>query len=476
MVTATRFGRYELLEKIGEGGMAALWRARVKGPGGFARTIAVKRILPHLATDPAFIAMFLSEARLSAQLAHANVVQVFECGEVDGEYFLAMEYIDGINLARAVQLHASAKRMLDPAVAAYVAREACRALAHVHALVDEEGRALGLVHRDVTPSNVMLGRDGAIKLLDFGIAKALDVASDVHTRTGVFKGKVGYASPELAEGESIDHRSDQFSVGVLLHEALTARRLFKGGSDLQTLALVRKAEVAKPSLRNPSVPPALDEVCMRALSLRPDDRFASCTEMADALDGVISALGAGPRVVVSMLKEIAPAGDSPVQAGSAPTPLPHAPTKILAPARARARAFAFAALVGLGGIATLAIYARRSSETPRASDVPTGAASGSAAPQPTPPLPTRPMPPQTVAPIPTPAPPSATSTPEVAEKRERPDRKPTAVRSKPSRPSSTSGGKVGGATGQTGSAGSGAAPPDLKGGAIVDPFAGGARR
>ena len=297
-----QFGKYQLVERLGVGGMAEVWKARVVGPQGFARTVVVKRVLRHLAQDPAFVKMFFAEARLSARLTHTNVVQVFELGEVDGEYFLAMEYVRGKDLT-AVNGSRVGKAPLPIGFGAYVIREVCRALGYMHELTDDDGRPLLLVHRDVSPSNVMIGFDGGVKLLDFGIAKALSDANEQRTVTGTLKGKFGYMSPEQVDGHTADHRADLFAAGIMLHEVLTNKRLFKGGSDIQTLALVREAKVTPPSWNNPEVPPELDAICLRALARDPAERYQSCAELAIALDDVAHRAKWGPeRVATAMLE------------------------------------------------------------------------------------------------------------------------------------------------------------------------------
>jgi serine/threonine-protein kinase len=173
-----KFGKYQLVERLGQGGMAEVWRAKIVGPAGFERTVVVKRILPHRVDDKAHLAMFEREARLSARLNHSNIVQVFELGRVDDEYFLAMEYVEGHNLSDILRRHGERGELPAPGFAAFATREVARALAYAHALTDDNGQPLRIVHRDVSPSNVMLGKDGAVKLLDFGVAKALDDPSD----------------------------------------------------------------------------------------------------------------------------------------------------------------------------------------------------------------------------------------------------------------------------------------------------------
>jgi serine/threonine protein kinase len=348
------FGKYHLLERLGRGGMAEVWKAKALGPMGYARKLVVKRILPELACDDEFVRMFVAEARLSASLNHRNIVQVYEFGDVAGEFYLAMEWVHGRDLNTL--LRALKDRDAAPLVelAAYVTREVCRALAYAHALTDEDGHPLRLIHRDVSPSNVMIGFDGSVKLLDFGIAKALALASENRTQVGVLKGKFGYMAPEQieTEGVDVDHRADLFVAGVVLWEMLTLRRLFKGTSDVQTIGLVRKAEVLPPSAVNPAVPPELDAVCMRALARDRDERFADCAEMAEALDDFVhrAKFGAGgaarvmgttfqhvpePTQQLSVVPLVTTVEPTPSHRATTPTPageiVPNAPTEIRLP-------------------------------------------------------------------------------------------------------------------------------------------------
>ena len=345
------FGKYRLTERIGRGGMAEVWRASMVGPGGFTKTLVVKRILPELVRDPHFVEMFLAEASLCARLNHANIVPVYELGDVDGEYFLAMEYVVGhdlVDVLRALQGWPP-----PPGLGAYVVREVCRALAYAHALTDDNGAPLRLVHRDVTPSNVMLAIDGHVRLLDFGIAKMLADVARPKTETGTLKGKFGYMSPEQADGYPLDHRSDLFSVGVLLHELLTGRRLFRGDHDLQTLALIRHATVPPPSALNGEVPPALDEVCLRALNRRPEARYPGCAEMAAALDPIVRELHFGAEQLSALLAERLPAP----RTGSGDSALLERHDTDAAPPPRRRRWIAPAILIPVAGIA-LALGAR----------------------------------------------------------------------------------------------------------------------
>ena len=297
-----QFGKYTLYERIGRGGMADVFKGRIQGPAGFERVFVVKRILPHLSDDPTFIKMFVDEAKMSARLNHPNIVQIFELGAVEGEYFISMEYVAGHDLAETMR--AMWKRTGAPRadLVAYIGREICRALAYAHDLTDERGQLLGMIHRDVSPSNVMLSYEGSVKLLDFGIAKALGESPET-TKSGTLKGKYAYMAPEQTEGDNVDHRIDIFAAGIALHEVLTGRRLFKGANDIQTIERVRRCDVRPPSLVNPAVPPEMDAVLLKALARDRNDRFGSAAEMADALDEIVHASHFTPQHLAAALRE-----------------------------------------------------------------------------------------------------------------------------------------------------------------------------
>ena len=321
------FGKYQLLERLGRGGMAEVWKAKALGPMGYARTLVVKRILPELACDDEFVRMFIEEARLSASLNHRNIVQVYELGQVGDEYYLAMEWLHGRDLNTLLAALNERKALPPIELAAYVAREVCRALAYAHALTDEDGQPLRLIHRDVSPSNVMVGFDGSVKLLDFGIAKALALASENRTQVGVLKGKFGYMAPEQVDCDvDVDHRADLFVAGVVLWEMLTLRRLFKGGSDVQTIGMVRAARVLAPSSFNPAVPPELDAVCMRALARDRNERFADCGEMAEALDEIVHRMKFGSDGAARLMRSQFPDVREPTQPLALVRPLTPQPT------------------------------------------------------------------------------------------------------------------------------------------------------
>jgi serine/threonine protein kinase len=312
----SRFGAYTLLERIGHGELAEVWKARLDSAGAVSRLVALKRISAERVGDPAFAQMFLTEARISSHLYHANVAQVFECGEVDGHYFLAMELVEGCDLASAIRAE-RARGALDAGLAAFVVSQVCAALDYIHALTDEDGRPLQLVHRDVSPTNVMLSSSGTVKLIDFGIAKAIADAQAPRTRTGVVKGNLWYLSPEQVEGHPADHRSDLFACGILLHEALTGRRLFKGATDDESLQRIRAARVSPPSQINPDSTPELDRICLKATARDPRERYQSAVEMARDLQPVVDALGWGSPQLAAKVTALFP----PRRAAQVPRPL-----------------------------------------------------------------------------------------------------------------------------------------------------------
>ena len=281
-----RFGQYELLERIASGGMAELFRARRTGVEGFQKIVAIKKILPHIAGNDEFITMFADEAKLAAQLNHPNIVHIYDLGKIPaGGYFIAMEYVEGLDLRTILRSGRDADRPLPIPLAVYVASKVASALDYAHRRRDARGEELNIVHRDVSPQNILISHEGEIKLCDFGIAKADRKVSK--TETGSLKGKLQYMSPEQAWGKSIDLRSDLFSLGCVLHEMLTGERLFRGDSDMTVLELVRKAEVVPPSKVNPEVPTALDAIVVKALARDPGDRYGTGAEMLRDLETVL---------------------------------------------------------------------------------------------------------------------------------------------------------------------------------------------
>ncbi len=277
-----QIGRYEIVAPIARGGMAEVFLARARGEGGFQRLVTLKRILPHLAETEEFVAMFADEARILAELHHSNIGQVFEFGREGDAYFIAMEYIQGVDL-RTIYRHFGKLGSLPPhAMAAFLAADVCGALQYAHSRRDSRGESLGIVHRDVSPSNVLVSFEGEVKLIDFGIARA---TQRLHETSGSsLKGKFSYMSPEQARGKALDRRSDIFGCGIVLYELLTGSNPFRGSSDMGTLERVRTAHVTPPSSKTAQVPPELEQICLRALAQAPEDRFPEAGEMQAELE------------------------------------------------------------------------------------------------------------------------------------------------------------------------------------------------
>jgi len=295
--------------------MAAVFKARSVGSAGFVRDVVIKRILPGHGHDPDFVRMFVDEAKILARLHHPNVAEAYDFGEEDGLLFLALEYVDGPSLSRVLRALRSANRKMPPAIVAYVAREICRALDYVHRLEDPDGTPLGIIHRDVTPSNIMLTRTGGVKLLDFGVAKVATAAQ--LTKTGTVKGKPAYLAPEQLEGKKIDGRVDLFALGIVMHEALSLEHLFAGDSDLGTVKKIMEMEIVAPSRKCPDVPPELDAIVMRALERDRDRRYASAADMARELDDFLIASKFHTDDVAAFVREIE--AEAPVKSpGGAP--------------------------------------------------------------------------------------------------------------------------------------------------------------
>ena len=273
--------RYRVIEKIDKGGMAEIYRGRATSLEGIEKEVAIKRVLPQLTQNEKFIAMFLDEARLSMHLNHANIVQVFDVGRADETYFIVMEYVDGFNLRRVFQRANETNTAVPVEIAAYIMMQVCAALDHAHSKNDDEGNPLHIVHRDVSPPNVLLSRSGEVKLTDFGLAKAVSQAE--LTDPGIVKGKFSYLSPEAAGGQDVDHRADIFSVGIILFELLANRTLFLGKTDAETVELVEKAEIPSISKLNSGVPREFELILNQTLARDPRDRFTSAQELGNRL-------------------------------------------------------------------------------------------------------------------------------------------------------------------------------------------------
>ncbi len=280
-----RLGPYELVQRIATGGMAEVYLARRGGPHGFQKIVAVKRIIPQLARDSDFLAMFVDEARVCARLSHPNIVQVFDFGEQDGELYMAMEYVEGTTGARLIRAAAARGEEIPLDVSLHVALSVLRGLDYAHNLRDEEGRLFSLVHRDVSPGNVLIDRSGAVKLTDFGIFRAAE--TERRTEAGQLKGKLGYMSPEQVTGRELDARSDLFTVGIVLAELVTIRPLFSGGTELDVLFRIRDADISALERGNVTVPDDVRQLLFRALAKDPALRYSSAAAFAEAIEEVI---------------------------------------------------------------------------------------------------------------------------------------------------------------------------------------------
>ncbi|WP_342378269.1 protein kinase [Myxococcus stipitatus] len=278
---AVPFGKYELLRKIASGGMGQVFLAREHGTG-FERLVVLKLILPHLAEDDEFLSMFLDEAGLVARLTHPNLITILDLSQIEGRHCLAMEYVQGDDVRRLDKFSRAQGKPLSVGMILRIIADAAAGLHYAHQARDVQGKPMRLVHRDVSPQNILVGFDGGVKVIDFGVAKA--ATSSANTATGVLKGKYPYMSPEQAGGLAIDARSDQFALGVVMWELLTGKRLFKGDSDMMTLRLVKDCQVPRPSQLNPKLPPGLDEVVLKALAPTPDERYPDCGALRLALE------------------------------------------------------------------------------------------------------------------------------------------------------------------------------------------------
>ncbi|MBI5495363.1 MAG: serine/threonine protein kinase [Deltaproteobacteria bacterium] len=278
------FGRYMLVEKIAKGGMAEVFRAAQVGSAGFAKMVAIKRILPHLAEEPAFVTMLVDEAKIAATLIHPNILQVLDLGEHKGQHFITMEFVVGRSMDAVLATAAKAGVRLPHDFAVHVVMLALQGLAFAHEKTDSFGKPAHIIHRDVSPHNIMVGFDGSVKLADFGIARAAE--RNTHTLTGTIKGKPGYMSPEQVQGEHIDQRLDIYAMGVVLHECLAMKRMRRANSDVQILMAVASGEYPKFEDQGIQVPPVLSAAVYKALAPRPADRWQGARQFIAALEDV----------------------------------------------------------------------------------------------------------------------------------------------------------------------------------------------
>jgi len=276
------FGKFYLLQRLAVGGMAEIFRARVPGAGGFEKELVVKRILPARARDEGFIKMLVNEAKLTVQLTHSNIAQVYECGRIDGTYFISMELVNGVSMKEMMQTFARAGQVVSPEQAIYIVLQLLTGLDYAHRKTDGQGRPLEIVHCDVSPDNALISWEGEIKLLDFGIARAATGLSNY--KEGMLMGKLGYVAPEQASIEhGWDHRVDLFAAGIVLYELLTKQKPFPRATDVDSLVASRKARVVPPTAIDPRLPKDLDAILGRALAYDPEKRFADARSFADTL-------------------------------------------------------------------------------------------------------------------------------------------------------------------------------------------------
>jgi Flp pilus assembly protein TadD/tRNA A-37 threonylcarbamoyl transferase component Bud32 len=367
-----RLGKYLLLEKLATGGMAQLYRAKIVGVQGFEKIIAIKQILPHLSAEKELVDAFIDEAKLAALLNHQNVVQIYDFGKIEDSYFISMEYLFGKDLRATLAKCREREMPLGIQNALYIATRICAGLDYAHTLKDFQGKALNIIHRDISPQNVFLTYEGEVKILDFGIAKA--ASQSTVTQMGMIKGKVAYMSPEQAGGNPIDHRSDIFSAGILLYEMLSGKRMFLGDT-MQILAKVRKGEFDPPEAAIPGMPVTLYRVLHQALAKEPSGRYQTCGEMLADLEECVVGLSLRPssRFLGGYMKrlfaeEIAAEGESmreAVTASAAPVPQPvvavtpaatgEPEQAVSAPAPPVARKIKVPVMAGLAGALVVAV-------------------------------------------------------------------------------------------------------------------------
>jgi serine/threonine protein kinase len=285
------FGKYQLVKKLATGGMAEVWLAVQTGIEGFNRHVVVKRILPHLAEEPEFVQMFLNEAKIASRFNHPNIAQIYDLGAERGAYYIAMEFIHGEDLGRVMRRAWQSGQWVARGVALRIVADTCLGLHYAHGRSDEQGRPLRVVHRDISPQNILVSFDGAVKLVDFGIAKAADQVSN--TRSGAIKGKFAYMAPEQAAGKPLDARTDLFALGLVLYELVTGVRPLKRETELATLQAAMEGQIDPPS-HAAEVPAEIDQLVMRALARSPDDRYPDAREFHRAIERFLTEQGQAP--------------------------------------------------------------------------------------------------------------------------------------------------------------------------------------
>ncbi|MEO8553101.1 MAG: serine/threonine-protein kinase, partial [Kofleriaceae bacterium] len=292
-----------MYERLGLGGMATVCRAKKRGPAGFERSVALKRMLSHLSEDQTFVESFIREAKVSSMLVHPNIAQVYDFGRINGTYYIAMELVPGFDLRKLLRYANRANESIPLPIVLSILGEMCDALEYAHTCHDEQGQPLRIVHRDISPSNIIVSHTGHTKLIDFGIAKAN--SRTLHTASGQVKGKLGYMSPEAALGMPIGPVSDVFSMGVVAWELVTASPLFSARTDFETMRKIREADVVKPSTHNPACPAELDQLILRALARDSTERLPSAAQFRRGLDEIAARAGiqVGTRAVGEWIRQ-----------------------------------------------------------------------------------------------------------------------------------------------------------------------------
>jgi serine/threonine-protein kinase len=318
-----RIGRYEILGRIGVGGMAEVFRARARGPGGYERELVIKQILPGFADDPEFVRMFVAEAKILGMLHHPNIVEIYDFGEDQGRHFLALQYVEGPSVADILARLRRKRGRMPPAMAALIAQQVCQGLSAVHDLRGPEGRPLNVIHRDVTPSNIVVTLPGLVKLLDFGVAKVGALGGV--TRLNDLKGKSAYLTPEQLQERPLDGRADLFTIGIVLHEMLTLQPLFAGRNDLDTVCQVMELKIEPPGGHRRHVPAALDRIVMRALERDRGRRYQTAHDMAADLEEVVASAQLRRDDVVAFAKVMWNGANGAADARPSPAPPSPAP-------------------------------------------------------------------------------------------------------------------------------------------------------
>ncbi len=321
------FGKFTLLERIGSGGMAEIYKSELEGIDGFRKILVVKKILPKYADNRQFITMFVQEAKVCSGLHHANVVQIYELGEEQGEYYIAMEYVAGYDLLKVLTKASKVGKMLPPELCLFIISEVCKGLGYAHGATDADEKPLEIIHLDCSPSNILISHDGDVKLTDFGVARAKVEGPPTGTEDRL-KGKLGYMSPEQVTGKPLDHRSDIFSLGIILYELFTLKRLFLGKTDIETLSNVRDANIEPRLKRHPEIPKGVGDIIRKALRVNTQTRYQSALDVEEAISQYLFEVR--QRVTAGMLstfvKDLFGIQESKPGVAVAPPPPPRIPT------------------------------------------------------------------------------------------------------------------------------------------------------